>query len=866
MKAQAPCLNINPSDDSICQGGCATLNAAVTGPVSTTSYVVTPVPYTPYPFTGGNPVLVNLDDLWSPVINIPFCFEFYGTVYNQLIVGTNGLVSFDVSQANGACPWTIGAAIPNPAMPMNAIMAPHHDINPMLPTTAGMTEINWQVYGTSPCRTMVISWNDVAQFGTPCDTASSTFQVVLHETTYIIDIFIASKPLCTAWNNGAAIEGLHNATGTAAVCPPNRNYPSTWSATNDGMSFFPTGPSQFTAQWLDPANNVVSTNLSFVACPTQTTTYTLNVTFNLCTGQPVTLSDQVTVFVVPTTLAGTATFTDPLCRGVCDGTINVIITSGSPPYTYNWLPSNPPLPPVPNQTGLCPGTYTCMVTDASGCSIQFNFNLTETVPFNLSTQTVATTCGQSTGSASVTVTTGSGVFTYLWSTGDTTSYIDSLPAGSYQVVVVDSLGCRDSIFANISQSGLQLTAQATSLLCFGDTTATATVTSSNGTFPFTYQWMPYGGNQATAVNLGAGIFTCIVTDSIGCFSAINVTVNSPPPMVVVPSSNATICFGESVTISASVLGGTAPYTYNWSHSLPNAASNLITPAQTDTYTIQVTDANGCVSPLQSTQVKVTPLPVADFFALEPTCPPAAVQFTNLTDTAVTFQWYFGDPSSGSLDSSSLENPVHVYNSSGTYTVTLIATNVWGCADTVVNAIAPVPAGPLASVDAADDELLITNAQASFINYTQGGDTYCIYFGDGDSLCTTAIGPYPHTYDSIGTYTVMLVAWNAFGCPDTAYTEISIEEPTTCYIPNAFTPNGSGLNDQFMVYGVNIEEFELRIFDRWGMLLFTSNDIYRGWDGTFQGHKCQEDVYVWKLTYLDNFGNMNEKYGHVSLIR
>lgn len=337
-------------------------------------------------------------------------------------------------------------------------------------------------------------------------------------------------------------------------------------------------------------------------------------------------------------------------------------------------------------------------------------------------------------------------------------------------------------------------------------------------------------------------------------------------MVVVPSSNATICFGESVTISASVLGGTAPYTYNWSHSLPNAASNLITPAQTDTYTIQVTDANGCVSPLQSTQVKVTPLPVADFFALEPTCPPAAVQFTNLTDTAVTFQWYFGDPSSGSLDSSSLENPVHVYNSSGTYTVTLIATNVWGCADTVVNAIAPVPAGPLASVDAADDELLITNAQASFINYTQGGDTYCIYFGDGDSLCTTAIGPYPHTYDSIGTYTVMLVAWNAFGCPDTAYTEISIEEPTTCYIPNAFTPNGSGLNDQFMVYGVNIEEFELRIFDRWGMLLFTSNDIYRGWDGTFQGHKCQEDVYVWKLTYLDNFGNMNEKYGHVSLIR
>lgn len=866
-KAQAPCLNITgPPDDSICQGGCAALTVGVTGPLSTTSYTVQPVPYAPYPYTGGNPILVNLDDLWSPVINIPFCFEFYGNVYNQLVVGTNGLVSFDISQANGACPWTISAAIPNPAMPMNAIMAPHHDINPMLPTSAGQTEISWQVYGTAPCRSMVISWNDVAQFGVGCDTTSSTCQVVLYETTFIIDIFIADKPLCTAWNSGAAIEGLHNAFGTLAVTPLGRNYPSAWSATSDGMRFAPNGPAQFTVQWLDPSNNVVSTGLTCMACPTVTSTYTVNVTFTFCSGPPLTLSDQVTVFVIPTTLAGTSSYTDPLCQGVCDGTMNVNITSGSPPYTYNWYPASANLPSVPNQTGICPGTYTCVVTDQSGCSVQFMFNLTEIVPFNLSTSNTPTTCGSNTGSATINVSTGSGTFTYQWSTGDTTQTISNLPAGSYQVVVVDSIGCIDSVIANIGSSGLQLTVQGTTLLCFGDTNATATVNTLSGTFPFTYQWMPYGGNQATAVNLGAGQFVCIVTDSIGCSSTALIQISSPPPMVVSPSSNATICFGESVTISATVLGGTGPYSYAWSHNLPNAPSHVITPSQTDAYTIQVTDANGCVSPLQTTQVKVTPLPVADFFALEPTCPPAEVAFTNMTDTAVIYQWYFGDPASGASDTSALENPTHVYNASGTYTVTLIATNVWGCSDTIVAPIAPVPATPLASVDAAEDEITITDAQASFINYSQGGAAYCIYFGDGDSLCTTEIGPYPHTYDSIGTYTVMLVTWNALGCPDTAYTTISVEEPTTCYIPNAFTPNGMGENNEFMVYGVNIEEFELRVYDRWGMLLFTTTDIYNGWDGTFQGHKCQEDVYVWKLTYLDNFGNQNVRYGHVSLIR
>lgn len=104
------------------------------------------------------------------------------------------------------------------------------------------------------------------------------------------------------------------------------------------------------------------------------------------------------------------------------------------------------------------------------------------------------------------------------------------------------------------------------------------------------------------------------------------------------------------------------------------------------------------------------------------------------------------------------------------------------------------------------------------------------------------------------------------CPDTAWTWLTVEDPTSCYVPNSFTPNGDGVNDEFMAYGVNVSEFELLIFDRWGNLIFSTTDINHGWNGTYKGNKCQEDVYVWRIKYTDIFHNRYEKIGHVSLVR
>ncbi|HTF03306.1 MAG TPA: PKD domain-containing protein, partial [Bacteroidia bacterium] len=237
-----------------------------------------------------------------------------------------------------------------------------------------------------------------------------------------------------------------------------------------------------------------------------------------------------------------------------------------------------------------------------------------------------------------------------------------------------------------------------------------------------------------------------------------------------------------------------------------------------------------------------------------------------TDTAISYQWFFGDPGSGPNDSSQQINPSHIYTASGTYLTMLVATNVWGCSDTITLACVTIPTVPDAELSANVQQLTTIDPTSIFSNNTSNAINYCVYFGDGDSLCTNSMGPYTHTYDSIGTFTVMLIAWSVAGCPDTTWLTILVEEPTTCFIPNAFTPDGSGLNDLFMVSGINVREFELLIFDRWGMLIFSTTDPYHGWDGTFKGNKCQEDVYVWRLKYCDTYGIRTEKMGHVSLIR
>lgn len=205
-------------------------------------YNVYSIPYAPFPYVGTNAGSF-IDDTWSGVIPLPFPFQFFGINYTAFIIGTNGEISFDLSNANQFNTFFINA-MPSPTPPdlLNTIMAPWHDIDPRFGGT-----LSFEVFGTAPNRVFVVSWANVPMFD--CHNDIATQQIVLHEGSNIIDINIENKPLCLIGNPNTvdynvryAVEGIQNATGTIGFTVPGRNFPSLWSVQNDSYRFDPTCP------------------------------------------------------------------------------------------------------------------------------------------------------------------------------------------------------------------------------------------------------------------------------------------------------------------------------------------------------------------------------------------------------------------------------------------------------------------------------------------------------------------------------------------------------------------------------------------------------------------------------------------------
>ena len=198
---QAPgCPNVTAGPDTTlpCGATCTDLTASLLETGATTSYAVSSVPYTPpFSFTGGTSIFIGIDDQWSNIVNLPFNFCFYGNSYNQLIIGANGLISFNISMANTWCEWAYTSSIPTPGPPTagiynNSINGAYHDIDPSVFWTGAGNDINFAVLGAPPCRTVVINFFDVPHYF--CNNLTSTQQKVLYETTNVVEVYINNKP------------------------------------------------------------------------------------------------------------------------------------------------------------------------------------------------------------------------------------------------------------------------------------------------------------------------------------------------------------------------------------------------------------------------------------------------------------------------------------------------------------------------------------------------------------------------------------------------------------------------------------------------------------------------------------------------
>jgi len=343
------------------------------------------------------------------------------------------------------------------------------------------------------------------------------------------------------------------------------------------------GTAPYTYSWSPSGGtNATATGLS-------AGTYTVTVTDN----NSCQITRSIAVNQPAAALAGSVSKTDVSCHGGSNGTATVVASGGTAPYTYSWSPSGGT---NATATGLSAGTYTVTVTDNNSCQITRSITVDQPAAALAGSvsKTDATCNGGSNGTATVLVSGGTTPYTYSWSPfGGTNATATGLSAGTYTVTVTDNNNCQITRSITVDQPvAMSLIPSHTDVSCNGGSNGTATVTVSGGVSPYTYNWSPSGGTSATASGLTAGTYMVTVTDNNTCQATQSYTIAEPPALVLTPSHTDVSCNGGSNgTATVTVSGGVLPYTYSWS---PSGGTNATaTGLAAGTYTVTVTDLNGC---------------------------------------------------------------------------------------------------------------------------------------------------------------------------------------------------------------------------------------------------------------------------------
>lgn len=560
--------------------------------------------------------------------------------------------------------------------------------------------------------------------------------------------------------------------------------------------------------------------------------YTVTVTNSFgCTG---TSSSNVTIHPLP----------NPIVSGdssVCIGD-STLIDVGAGFVSYQWSNGST------NQNIFIPaGAYTITVTDINNCTGSASFTVTANIPLPATISGNSILCQ---GDTAV-LTASYGYASYLWSNGSTQTSISTNIAGTYSVTVTDTNSCITSTSSSIVVNPLPAPGiTGSAIVCDGSVEIL-----DAGAGYTNYLWADGSTNQTigTANSLTTTVAVTDVNGCVGISPPFSISL-STPVATITPDGPTHFCDNQNVSLTAN-----NGLSYLWSDG---TSLNILQTSTTGNYSVTVTNQDACSAISDPISITVEETPVVSFINLpQQNCIDLKVPFENTSSYSMgsTIAWDFGD------GSTSVEMfPVHEYQTPGAYNVSLIITSAFGCVDSseiLVN-VDYVPE-PEAKFEVVNDWANVLNGKIEFKNQSFYATNYFWNFGDG----RTSTDPDPvHYYAKEGNYTVVLTAENDVNCIDEYSSEVMI---SPIYIPNTFSPNGDGLNDYFFVvdYKLDVVSYTMKIFNRFGDLIFENNSLREFWNGHNQDGKiAPEGVYIYVIEVSTHSGVKHQFEGYVNLIR
>lgn len=625
------------------------------------------------PSVPGNPTSLVMDDRYSGVINIGFPFSFFGTTYNNLVVGSNGTISFDESLAGdfahygllnqGGILGEVGAPENLPSVLYDAaqIMGAYHDMDITIGTSPNR-RIRYLVTGAAPNRKWIVSFFELPLFG--CGSSyQNTSQIILNEGTGIVEVFLYDKQTCAAWNGGRAIVGMQDATKTQAIMAPGRSasdLPWGTPGMNEGWRFIPSdGPSLFLRAELYQLGN--ATPLATVTTPQETADGNLEILFpNICAPDGATTTYVVksvytkynepgtevagydTVRVVrsaATDLGATATATASDCGNTGNGVVTATVPAGngSGTFEYSLISNAGPWQSSNSFNNLAPGPYTVYVRDVNGsCGSAVDVVVPSTGQLPVTFNVTGSSCsgarnGRIEVNAGTSPTLEYRIGTNSW---QTSNVFTDLLGGFYFISVRDlHSGCEaTNIRVDVPTGSASVTGTATPTptSCAGLSNGAITVMPTSGSGPYQYSINNGAAWQDNNIftGLAPGNYSVFIREVGGCTSApISAEVVSGDGLSVMITPMAPTCTmaANGEIIISIPPGPTPPYSAYVNGELHTSSTDqdfFLLGMTVGTYTVYVTDATGCSSTPATVVISALPSFTATVSALSASCPGA----------------------------------------------------------------------------------------------------------------------------------------------------------------------------------------------------------------------------------------------------